>query len=348
MNGAYTAERSGEAGAMCRLQVKLRLLSPAFPGDAEQSACWRTPPIKALLRHWWRFAWSEAQDYRDDLRALRDAEDALFGAASGEGGRRSRLRLRLEEWEHGRLSTDWQKKARSDHPYLGFGVLTRQPQRSAAGPDRMAAAIDAQEAADLRLAYPRDAGPLLLRALELMDQYGTLGGRSRNGWGSLALTVDEGGRLTTSNGPPLRDWRRCLDRDWPHALGRDARAPLIWHTEPGKDWSAVMKCLAQVKADLRKEFPFNAHSGSTPQPRHWLAYPVTKHSVDAWKGLRLPNSLRFKLREDSDGQLRGVVFHVPCLPPEQFRPERDEIERVWTEVHASLDERADLSRADEA
>lgn len=28
--------------------------TPAFLGNAEQRAQWRTPPIKALLRQWWQ------------------------------------------------------------------------------------------------------------------------------------------------------------------------------------------------------------------------------------------------------------------------------------------------------
>ena len=34
----------------------LRFLTPAFLGNADQNGQWRTPPIKALLRQWWRVA----------------------------------------------------------------------------------------------------------------------------------------------------------------------------------------------------------------------------------------------------------------------------------------------------
>ncbi len=62
-------------------------------------------------------------------------------------------------------------------------------------------------------------------------------------------------------------------------------------------------------------------------------------------GLRLPNSLRFKVRPDADGKsLRGVVFHMPCLPPPAFRPNRRAIEQVWQQVHAHLDNDQSLQR----
>jgi hypothetical protein len=53
----------------------------------------------------------------------------------------------------------------------------------------------------------------------------------------------------------------------------------------------------------------------------------------------MPNSLRFKVRPDAvdPSKLRGVVFHVPCLPPPEFRPnDRKSIENVWNQVHALL------------
>ncbi|PZP56463.1 MAG: hypothetical protein DI596_10305, partial [Azospira oryzae] len=36
----------------------VRFLTPAFLGDAEQNARWRTPPFKHLLREWWRVAYA--------------------------------------------------------------------------------------------------------------------------------------------------------------------------------------------------------------------------------------------------------------------------------------------------
>jgi CRISPR-associated protein Cmr1 len=43
---------------MTQLRYRLTFLTPAFLGNAEQSAQWRTPPIKALLRQWWRVVYA--------------------------------------------------------------------------------------------------------------------------------------------------------------------------------------------------------------------------------------------------------------------------------------------------
>lgn len=132
-----------------------------------------------------------------------------------------------------------------------------------------------------------------------------------------------------------------------------------------------MRTLAIVKIGLRTQFRFAlleangdkqlrdkreqpaGISHGKPQDRHWLAYPVTHHSVAPWDkervnnktvplNLRLPNQLRFKVRQTADDKLVGVIFHMPHLPTRAFNPDSAAIERVWRCVHQFLDE---LSKA---
>lgn len=331
---------------MNKLDYELRFLTPAFLGNAEQSAQWRTPPLKALLRQWWRVVWAAEHGFSNVIADMRRAERLLFGVASdGEGdSRKSRIRLRLDRWDAGRLTT-WESLPPVTHPevkfpvgsdlYLGYGPLTLP--KGAKGPALKAhAAIQAGEGAGFSLAVP-DA-PALEKVLALLHGFGALGGRSRNGWGSFVLTPrGDTGALTLDL--PLRPWRECLDRDWPHAIGRDDQGPLIWQTAPHDDWKALMKTLAAVKIGLRTQFVFTTgRNAPHPEDRHWLSYPVTNHSVQPWGGnARLPNSLRFKVRRLPGGKLAGAIFHVPCLPPPAFRPDRKAIEGVWQRVHAFLD-----------
>ena len=101
---------------------------------------------------------------------------------------------------------------------------------------------------------------------------------------------------------------------------------------------------------------FTFHSGNNapaPEKRHWLSYPVTKHSVQPWgNNARLPNSLRFKVCRSSGEKLVGKIFHVPCLPPPAFNPNQNTIEQVqntikqvWREAHQFLDGYNSLTRA---
>jgi CRISPR-associated protein Cmr1 len=386
---------------MKQLQYQLRFLTPAFLGNAEQSAQWRTPPIKALLRQWWRVVYAAENGFAVRLDEMRHEEGRLFGHAWLEddsferdgrrittAGRKSLVRLRLYRWDEGNLKkAQWPADEAVTHPevknregravpvgselYLGYGPLTYDNQRRATSL-KANAAIQAGESAAFAVACPTTHdnadlkalaaanAPRLERALWLLDRFGTLGGRSRNGWGSFALTP-QGQAASPVPALPLRPWRACLDRDWPHAIGGDDKGPLIWQTALHDDWQSLMKTLAIVKIGLRTQKPQlefrldpaagdkptrNGINHGRPQPRHWLSYPVTNHSVDSWGNqARLPNSLRFKVRANETGKLVGVIFHMPCLPPKAFAPDKTAIEDVWARVHEFLDSQQPLTRS---
>jgi len=352
---------------MIQLQYRLTFLTPAFLGNADQAGQWRTPPIKALLRQWWRVAYASASPSAS-VAAMREAEGRLFGHAWPEtdrdqrgdkvAARRSQVRLRLSDWSLGALkSWDGLEQRAVDHPevergrvgphvYLGLGPLIVVDGATVLTKGR--AAIQSADSVDLLLAVPTTEAEQLNRALALIHQFGTLGGRSRNGWGSVRL-IPKGGTpaLAQDVGAAFTmPWKEALRHEWPQAIGRSDAGPLIWQTEPLADWKLAMRRLAEVKIGVRRRFIFSTgRDAPRPEERHWLSYPVTHHSVKAWgSNARLPNSLRFKLRLDDAGKLRGVIFHMPCLPPPAFQPDRSAIERVWQGVHTHLDADANLQR----
>jgi CRISPR-associated protein Cmr1 len=358
---------------MKKLEYQVQFTTPAFLGNAEQDGQWRTPPFKALLRQWWRVAYAAGRhEDRNLVAEMRRHEGELFGVAADDaaGSRKSLIRIRLNRWDLGKETKQrWGQQdlgpgAKVEHRevpqpigpllYLGYGPLApvevRKP--GARRPEyatvlKHNAAVQAKESAQLSLAFPDAHAAWIVSALGLMHHYGTIGGRSRNGWGSFTLIPATGQppALDTALDQRLsRPWRHALALDWPHAIGRDDRGLLAWQTsEAFDDWRAVMRRLAEIKIGLRTQFAFTTgRNAPGPEQRHWLSYPVTKHNVADWRergrgDLRLPNSLRFKIRPDPDGRLRGVIFHVPCLPPQQFHPDLHIIEGVWQRVHAFLD-----------
>ena len=341
----------------------VRFDSPAFLGNAEQSGQWRTPPFKALLRQWWRVAAARSAGY--DVARLRAAEAELLGSASDEGGgsRQSRLRLRLGSWKSGTLTGAWGNdppvfhnevgtggRNVGSHLYLGYGPLTfSQGTKLKTG-----AAIQEGEQAELRLAWPAD-GNELQHAVQLAHWFGTLGGRSRNGWGSLAFDPEGGAAAFLSeishDDPLLGDISRpledCLRHDWPHALGVDDGQHLVWRSkEAFPDWRTAMQHLAKVKIAFRTQDAFAFDAGHGPfADRHVLAYPVTNHSVGVWGNQkRLANQLRFKVRKRPDGKYEALAFHFPCATPREMAaslghqaPDIARQAAIWRKVHAVLD-----------
>ena len=340
---------------MKTLRYSLQFLTPAFMGNAEQNAQWRTPPIKALLRQWWRVAYAAENNFAVRVDEMRKAEGLLFGVASDEkhGSRKSQVRIRLDRWDVGKLKkSDWPQDSGVPHPevknrtgqivnvgsalYLGYGAL----EFSNGTTLKNNAAIQAEETAQLSIAVPYAHAPIIKHALWLMDRYGTLGGRSRNGWGSFALLPSPpAGEGHEEKGRVLHPWRDCLHLDWPHAIGEDENGALIWQTAAHDDWKSLMRALAALKIGLRTQFHFTTgRDAPAPEARHWLSYPVTNHSVKPWgNNARLPNTLRFKARKTADGRLVGVIFHVPHLPPAAFNPNGNAIASVWHKVYTHLD-----------
>ena len=332
-------------------------LTPTFLGNASQNAQWRTPPFKALLRQWWRVAW--AAEHGTDFQRMRHEEGLLFGHAwletDSTAARKSLVRLRLSSWEAGKQNT-WQPLNHVKHPevpspvdaglYLGYGPLIYD--KSKKGPVfKSNAAIQAGESAKLSIAYPESEARLIETALNLMHHFGTLGGRSRNGWGSLHMEHENGETIAAPSEKVFKNWRDALQCDWPHAIGKDEKGALIWRTRAFDDWRGIMQELARIKIALRTHFAF--HSGNNapaPEQRHWLGYPVTNHSVKPWgNNARLPNSLRFKVCRDSNGKPVGKIFHIPCLPPPAFSPNQGALESVWRAAHQFLDSDKTLARA---
>ena len=348
---------------MQTLEYAARFTTPAFLGNADQSGQWRTPPFKALLRQWWRVVWAAKNRYPDDVAAMRRDEGRLLGNAwVRDEYRQSTVRLRLSHWTAGAL-TSWngleqppvrhpevQRTSREvgPHAYLGYGPLDGRGGTKFAekkGENKSNAAIRAGETATLSIAAPCENIDDIRAALALIDAYGAAGGRCRNGWGSLSLVPANGSpEDATDLTRWSRPWQEALAVDWPHAVGRDEAGALVWQTAKAyDDWKTLMRDLAIIKIGLRTMFVFPDTGPPHRQPvdRHWLSYPITNHATRQWShDKRLSNSLRFKVRPDAQhpGRLRGVIVHVPCLPPRKFDPHRETVERVWTRSHQLLDE----------
>ncbi len=257
--------------------------------------------------------------------------------------------------------------------YLGYGPLTvgDTGRRNQQGrpisdtslnqePKRTAIADKASQV--LTVIVPDSDLGEISHAMALAAWFGTLGSRSRNGWGALQIEAKGDTpaipALTAARiADVLRPLDQCLKLDWPHAIGTDQDGPLVWRTKTAGSWRDVMKELARIKIAVRTRPALSL--ANVPEgrfaARHFLAYPITHHKVngDAWgnKG-RLGNQMRFKVAKQ-DGQWQGVIVHLPCrLPGEmaaalspQQRNNLDATARAaWQAVHAVLDQNANRVR----
>lgn len=344
---------------MVKQSYTVRFVTPAFLGNAEQQGQWRTPPFKALLRQWWRIVAAKNYDY--DHVKLREAEGWLFGNAWLEpiNGKsrfcKSRVSLRLDSWGMGGFSSntwpdgsiddvvttrDGKGRVRAD-VYMGYGPVMPPSKKENRPCITIRNAINPTDSKELCLGFEHDLKDDISTTLQLIQWFGSLGSRSRNGWGSVVLEPAKENKLVLSVLPQLDDivlnqicrpWRQCIKEDWPHALGTEAGKPLIWVTEPKPDWRAVMGCLANIKVEVR-------HSAKTIQGPsgiggiHLLGYPAGgKWEIRKLKKeARLASQLRFKVVRDIEDRLRGMVFHLPCRFPDKLSTDLEGEQKAWIE-----------------
>lgn len=260
------------------LKYRVSFATPAFLGNAEQQAQWRTPPFKALIRQWWRVV--KAREVGYDFSKVLAAENHLFGTASDDGAEkshRSLLRLRLSAWSEGTLK-EWpavgqQGRRPLHHPeagrpvdaefYLGYGVLERNRETHAIqlGTSKSSGlkrtAIDEKADVELRLMFPSQYEPELRATMQLINWFGAMGSRARNGWGALQLSeVGAPAAVTPSKeavAAYVRPLAECLKLEWPHAIGADSQGPLIWKTAQSGTWRDAMYKLAKLKIAYRTD-----------------------------------------------------------------------------------------------
>lgn len=267
---------------------------------------------------------------------------------------KSRVRLRLSRWDAGKLGNPAPSvgsiangdKRIDGGLYLGYGAVAYDKASKGTQLEH-APAIDAGETATLRIGVRARSGDApddtadIANALALMSRYGTVGGRSRNAWGSFVLDGDD--LSTADTNTILKDWRDALALEWATGIGQDESGPLIWATEAKKDWRKAMQALAQQRSDINR-------SVQSAAERALLSYPVTKKDLREWgNNARLPNSLRLKIVEERGG-LRGLIFHMPCHPPQElweqhpWHTDTSRLQKLWQEVHHDLDRSNKLER----
>lgn len=330
---------------MKKTKYHLELLSPAFAGNAAQDAQWRTPPIKAEIRSWWRML---ASAQLGSWQAVQQVERDLLGhAGSREHTVRSKLLLRLDRWESGKATSlppsrerlfPHGKNSMDAAAYLGYGRVDLKGNVIAG--DGANTMLNAGQSVGLQLAWPENAcgAEWLEQSVALMGAFGAIGGRSRNGFG--ALHVPDAAPLTSV---PLLDYQAALEASHVQGIGQDERGPLIWWSRKSyDDWNGTFSQFARIRSGLRKTHGDRALLLAAPGQKRRLPGLETNQ--------RIPNSLRMRPARDPAGKLRAMIFHVPLRPADEIWLKlegrtRNALPALWRAVHAELDQDPALERA---
>ena len=186
---------------------KCRVITPMFSSGANQTKCEiRVPEIKAAMRFWWRAANSNLK-----LDELKRRETLIFGGSGDEEARKSSFTMRVENVDYKNSSLNWDALNNIDEYKKVYG--TKERKRSivnlfdylAYGVKNKYDAIKPKTTFDLvvrvdpeckrvnkktkKIEVVQDINPIdeVKKALELFSCFGSIGARSRNGFGKVII-----------------------------------------------------------------------------------------------------------------------------------------------------------------
>jgi len=324
------------------MRLKVKVLTPMFLGGSDGNAELRAAPFKAALRYWWRVLQGEVPK-----EALLKQETSLFGGVSEDA------------WKS-RVSVYVKGNVTIEIPKMGNLLKIHHPEAERAkcqvdGPGYLAGmghydfrngfkkrAILPGQRFELTVRYPVDQSDIIEKVIWLMNRFGTVGGRSRNGFGSFCFDTPNNVKV---NCLPTIDFQQALrhkNNPYPHFLTKDHKGLTFWKLQEldTKDCSTLMRSLAEIYIRLRTS-PFFKFNNGGPGNRHLLGYPIMNHNLRDWGGPggRLPSQLRLMVKPDDNDDVNGFVLHMAHALPEDKKwfPELASEEEIWHQVHDFLD-----------
>ena len=355
------------------LKFDVEFVTPCFLGGADGDAEIRVAPFKNLLRRWWRIANGNLSP-----EELWKKESRLFGSTEKdpdiveENKRLPKEKRKPEIFGKSRVELKIYDATKcnivniTDNPQIRFpdetishpevdkpmGFETYLGMGPVFGKEYKKNYIYENSRISLSLKMPnlKDDVFYILKTLTLINLFGSIGSRSRNGWGSVLI---KGISINNKNAALLpldriygdmQDWRQAFandeTREYPFYLGKDKNGILCWESiEDFSHWSDAMHFLADAYMHVRTHFKFSEKNRL--EKRHLLGYPVTHHNVKDWE--RLPSQLLLKVIKINPRKYKAQIFHLPSAIPLGW----DKVSAgsgqlgIWKEVHEFLDSYSD-------
>lgn len=352
--------------------LNCEVVTPMFLGNASQEAEWRAEPFKGLLRYWWRIAQPSRGTGDIKWDDLQKSESQVFGTAGDDNnsGGKSKVDVSIVSSSKPSPPTQFEGNIPIIHPettfkpdslsYLAGMGLIEKDWKTKITKTKTTFFSDGSKF-DLGLEAPDLFRQQIETTLALLQVFGTIGGRSRNAWGSFSIL--KGGLVTEGVLEELNkntiDWKLGFNHDYPNCLGKDDKGPLLWRTKaPRNDWQGAMADLAETYIQLRAGVSDTGIKKLDPDngERHLLGIPLMHHNqLAGGKKIhtdRHASPLRLFVRK-IEGKYLGFFLHVPhqfAKPPtgshfKEFMSAAKQLD-VWEQkIHKKLDGMNKLKRA---
>ena len=336
------------------VKFSVEVLTPMFLGGADGNAELRVAPFKNALRYWWRIV-------KGDLphKDLLVQEQKLFGGVLDNDAcnlKTTRSLVDIDVTGSVRIGKiyemdDLDRKVNSEAggrrvpltSYLGMGPVDFNGKYTKKR-------ILPGECFSLTVTYPNDKKKEIIDAMSLFAAFGSIGARSRNGWGSFTLSVKEKDTASLLSRETLfnkfgESFNNIMKKDkkYPFKLGltksneTEENQPLLWKIASKNTWENAMQSAGENYMDLRQSLPLAFPSDI--KERHILCYPITNHNkIDSWGGQngRMPSQLRIIIRINTD-KYNAYFLHLPHKIPLKWNKALGSELNVWKKIHTYLD-----------
>lgn len=323
------------------MEIEVEFLTPTFLGGANKSAEIRSAPFKNLMRQWWRIVnghLSPAELFR--------LENDFFGSAGKSGAIASSVKVKVTS-RSGNITTlnDLHKKEKDNilqipklngekqninaFIYLGYGPISSK--------EGFVNFITPGERVTLYIEFPKKAKEMVLNVLHHAHYFGSIGSRSRNGWGAFTFTSNKYDFSEPVEIKTTTIQNSFCDKHYPWTFAKDQNGILCWETACFKDWKQVIREIAKLYATLR----YNTQSLKSINNRAILGLPLK--NAKSIKGTdRIPKQLRMTVNKCSEG-LKGLFYHLPYMTPVKLNVDNSQNE-LWKDIHKVLDNCTELCR----
>ncbi len=311
-------------------ELELEFITPAFLGNANQDAELRPAPFKGMLRYWWRILYGAK--YGDNIASQ---ESKLFGSTEGA----SAVRLCVYQTEAIRINNEdspFRKKGGNyqvSHAggtfslnildYLAYGKYEyqREVKRNVYKNSHIEPGVKFK----LRVECSKDYASEVFTSLYALVEFGGIGSRCRNGFGSLGLVS---GKLDYA-----AELKKCAQtgKQKYSALSKESR---LYQT--AKSYPSWDKALAEVGL-VYKDVRIGLEGSHLFNRRGLVSRPIVARGeyipVEIRSGRR-PKFVFLHVNKVSDGYV-GRILTLPIYDGEE--EETEAYNGVVNDFHAGLD-----------
>lgn len=273
------------------------LITPLFgggvePGVADSVTVIRGSEVRGHLRFWWRACRGGAFD--SNLRAMKEREDGLWGAASTKNRPRPSAVDIVVSTDHSGKDvypfevvpgSDWRTgrpkpKVRASESvapsYAAFPLQPSEEDVRAGGMETKTKAVREGVRFTLRITYTRGEQEEVEAALWAWETFGGLGARTRRGFGALKLISIDGKPVGLPAAHEVEAvireglQKHVVDGTWPpgvpHLSPNLGKKVTGAHSDPRSAWTYLVQCLKSFRQSRRRGTSWQPGRSLWPEP----------------------------------------------------------------------------------